>query len=213
MQDIGRVGVQGQGHHVGFRGHHVAGGQVAEVKDVFDPLLFLLGDGPLLAAVFHHQADILLAGGGVLGLGLEAEEFQRTIGGQAQQRHHGGKDPADAAHDPQRRPGPGLGALHGDPLGHHLAEGNGKEGDDQRDHHHGHHPQHAGGHRQAQPHQEGRQIAGEVLGAEGGAEKARQGDGHLDGRQKAVGVFHQRQQPGGGLVAPFGLLGQFDTVQ
>ena len=186
---------------------------VAEVEHVLDPLLLVLGDGALLAAVLHHQADVLLAGGVILGLGLQAQQLQAAVGGDVEQRHHGGKHGADDLHHAQRHLGPGIGPLHGDALGHHLAEGDGEEADDNGDHHHREYAQHAGRDRGAQADQEVGQIAGEVLGTKSRAQKAGQRDGHLDGRQKTVGVFHQRQQAGGGFVAAVGHLAQLDRVQ
>ena len=213
FQDIVAALLQAEGGDVGLGGHGVAGHHIPEVKDVLDPLLLVLGDGALLAAVLHHEADVLLAGGVILGLGLKAQQAQAAVGGQVEQAHHGSEHHADDVHDPQGRLGPAVGLLHGDALGHHLTEGDGEEGDDDGHHHHGHDGKDIGRQGKLQADEKVGQVAGEVLGTEGGAQKAGQGDGHLDGGQKAVGVFHQGQHAGGGLVTVVGHLAQLHRVQ
>ena len=44
------------------------------------------------------------------------------------------------------------------------------------------------------------QRVGEVLRGEGAAQKARQGDGDLDGGEEAGGLLHHLEEAGGGLV-------------
>ena len=165
-------------------GGDLLGGQVIKLKDVLDELLFLMVDAAVLAAGVHHHADVLLAHL-LLGLvGINAQQPQYAVGRRAQQPHNGCEqlgDDSDETGDVQRYL---LRLLHGDPLGNQLAEHQREEGQDQRDQDHGEGVQRGGGNRYAQLHQPVHQRVGEILRREGAAQKARQGDGHLNSGQE-----------------------------
>ena len=52
--------IQGQGDHIGAVDHHVLGGHVVKLEDVFDELLLVALDGARLLALFHHGHNIVL---------------------------------------------------------------------------------------------------------------------------------------------------------
>ena len=187
--------------HLGAVGGDLAGGAVVELEHVLDELLFGAVDDPLFAALVHHHADLLLADGLLVGIGVHPQQAQHAVGGGGEQPDDGGEGPGDGAEQGGHAQGQGLGLAHGQPLGHQLAKDQREVGEHQRDEHHGHRVQRGGGHRHAQAQEPGDQPVGEVFGREGTAQKAGQGDGHLDGGQKTGGLAGEAGKAGGPLVA------------
>ena len=125
--------LQPQHHHIGAVYHDIGRRGVVEFKDILDKLLFVALDGALLLADIDHQTDIILRY--LLGIliGVNADEAQHAVGrfGQkpddgAQHRCHRRQDTADKA-------GHLFGVVHGDALGHQLAENKGYVGQRQCD--------------------------------------------------------------------------------
>ena len=152
-------------------------------------------DAAVLAAGVHHHADVLLAHL-LLGLvGINAQQPQYAVGRRAQQPHDGREQLGDDSDEPGDVQRYLLRLLHGDPLGNQLAEHQREEGQDQRDQDHGEGVQRGGGNRYAQPHQPVHQRVGEILRREGAAQKARQGDGHLNSGQEPGRLGRQPAEP------------------
>ena len=57
------------------------------------------------------------------------------------------------------------------------------------------------------------QAAGQIVGAEGRAQKAGQGNADLDGGEKAGGLLRDFQQQGGFFVALFGLPAEHRLIE
>ena len=187
--------VQPQQIHIRAVGGDLFGGQVVKLKDVLDELLFLMVDAAVLAAGVHHHADVLLAHL-LLGLvGINAQQPQYAVGRRAQQPHNGREQLGDDSDEPGDVQRYLLRLLHGNALGHQLAEHQREEGQDQRDQDHGEGVQRGGGDRYAQPHQPVHQRIGEILRREGAAQKARQGDGHLNSGQEPGRLGRQPAEP------------------
>ena len=202
-QDL-RIGV-GQAHrlHVGGMGHGVTGNGVAEIEHIFDPLFFLPLDGALFLAQVHHHADLLFGDRFLLGLGLHMQKAQHAVGGSGQKPDDRPHDHRQPVHHPAGEACHRQRLLHGDALGHQLAQNQRKirqnDGDDddrQR-------VQRAGGKRpeaQVLIHPV-HQVFGKAVRRESAAQKARQRDADLNGGQKARGRLHHFQKPPGLCVA------------
>ena len=100
-------------------------------------LLFFAVNGAFLGTHIHHHADLLLADGLLLGVGVNAKQAEDGIGGSGQEPHNRGKqlgDGGDQAGDSQRQR---LCLTHGHPFGNQLTKDQGKVGQNQRDDDHG----------------------------------------------------------------------------
>ena len=193
--------VRREGGDVAGVGHQVPGHGLAEVEHVVDPLaLFPLNGAPGLAQV-HHHADLLLGDGLLLRLGAQAHEPEQAVGGHGQQPHRRPQDGGDAPHHAAGDLRHLHGLLHGDALGHQLAEHQGEVGQDDGHRHQGHRVEHRGGEADAQAQQPVGEHLREGVSGEGGAQEARQGDGNLNGGEEAGGLLHHLQELGGGAVA------------
>ena len=53
-----RVG--GEGHHIGSMDHHVLGGDVVKLQDVFNKFLLAALNGARFLALLHHSHDVVL---------------------------------------------------------------------------------------------------------------------------------------------------------
>ena len=187
--------------HIGAVGGDLLGSQVVELKHVLDKLFFLVVDAAMLTAGVHHHADVLLAQLLLLLIGVDADEAQHTVGGHTQQRHDGREQLGDHRHQPGDAQGHLLRLLHGDALGHQLAEDQGKIRQDQRDNDDADGVQRAVGNGDTQADEPIRQPVGEVLRRESAAQEAGQRNGHLDGGQKAGGLGRQLTEPLGLAVS------------
>ena len=201
-----------QDGQVGAVGGDLPGGQVVKLKDILDELLLLVVDGALLRAHVHHHADLFLAHRLLLGVGVDTQQAQNGVGGHGQKPHDGGKEPGDGGDKPRDTQGQGLRLAHGHPLGHQLAENQGKVGQNQGDDHHRRGVQGGGGHPHPQADEPAHQAVGKVFRGKGAAQKAGQGDGHLDGGQKAGGLTGQAGQTHRPPVSRLGQLGQLGVV-
>ena len=106
--------------------------------------------------------------------------------GHGQQPHRRPQDGGDAPHHAAGDLRHLHGLLHGDALGHQLAEHQGEVGQDDGHRHQGHRVEHRGGEADAQAQQPVGEHLREGVSGEGGAQEARQGDGDLDGGEDAA---------------------------
>ena len=60
LQNLLLLGLHREGGHVGAVDHHVPGGGVVKLKDVFDKLLLVALDGARFLALLHHGPDVVL---------------------------------------------------------------------------------------------------------------------------------------------------------
>ena len=208
------VFIKRESRYFGFRRHRGAGSHVVEIKDVFNPFLFVLVNCPLFAAALNHHAQVFFACRVFFRFHLHAQQPQRAVGAQVQQNKHRCKDNADNLQDPQRRHSKKHGFLHCNALGNHFAKGYREEGDDDCNYNGGNHANDGGGQRQLEGvKQKGIQITGKVLGTESGRQEPGQRDCNLNTGQKGVGVLNNFQKRGGGFVPILRLLGKLDLRQ
>lgn len=120
-----------------------------------------------------------------------------------------GANQGDQIGDAQRQR---FGPLHGQPLGHQLAEDEGDVGEDQGDDHHGHGIQGGGGEGDAEREQPLGQPGRKIVRSKGTAQKAGEGNGHLNGSQKTGGLADQPGEPDGPAVPLRGQLLQLHIV-
>ena len=142
-------------------------------------------------------------------------QAEHAVGGDGEQPDHRAHDGGQEGHHPAGEAGHGVALLHGHPLGHQLAEDQGEIGQDQGDQDDGQgvHRIGRGGGEVVLVNEPLGQPAGQVVGAEGRAQEARQGDADLDGGQEAGGLLGDLQQQGGLLVAVLGLLAEHRLIQ
>ena len=194
-------------------GHHIFGGAVVELEDVLDHFLFIFLNGAALAAHVHHGADLLFGDFLGLGVGVHAQQAQHAVGALAQQPHHRAEESRQGQDELAAHPRHALGLLHGDALGHQLAQHQGEVRKYQRN------DNDAQGIEQLRIHGDARgqngpgQHAGKVFRGKGAAQEARQGNAHLYGGEEAVGVFRQLHQQLGYPVALLRLTAYLYVIQ
>ena len=215
LRDLLRRVVHPQHHHVGAVDHHVPGGHVVKFEDVLDHLLLTGLDGAFLLADVHHHADALLRYLIVLLVGVDMYQTQHGICGDSQQPDERPHDGGQERHHPAGEAGHLLALLHGHPLGYQLAEDQREEGEDNGDQDNGQgvHRGLGGGGQGILGGEPLGQAAGQVVGGEGGAQKARQGDADLDGGEKPGGLLHDVQETGSLFVALLGLVADHRLIE
>ena len=186
---------------------------VVKLEDILDELLLLHVEHALARAGIHHGLDLLFADLLVVRVGVDAQQTQDAVGGH-------GQDPDDRCKDLRHHRQHGghghgqlFGFLHGQTLGHQLAEDQRKVGQDDRDHNDGDGIEHFGGQRDAGGQEHLGQRVGEVVCGEGAAQEAGEGDGDLDGGQKAGRLLDKALQALGAAVAVFRHFGDFAVVE
>ena len=183
---------QEQQIHVRPVGGDLPGCQIIKFKHVLDESLFLLVDGALLSPGFHQHTDLLLAGLFFLLVGVNAQQPQHPVGGYGKEPYHGLKQFGDAAQQPGDGQSHGFGLFHGDALGHQFPEDQGKIRQDQCDQNNGQGFQCPPGNAcDPQTDEPVCQRAGKTVCGKGAAQKARQGDGDLNGGKEAGRLLRQ----------------------
>ena len=194
-QDLGeRRGVL-HGGHVNAGDHDLAGDGVAQVNDLVDHGLLLVGQ---LLGIRDHVLELLL--GDVLTLvgGLDAHDLGEAIGrlgGEPDQRGCDAHERADGTSDGL---GDALGVGEGDALGNQLAHHRGEVGHDERDDDGCERSGNARGH--AEAHEPGAERVGQARCGKGRGGKAHERDGNLDGGQELAGVGREVQGALGAFV-------------
>ena len=126
---LGRRKLDGEGHDLGPRDHHVVGLLVGEVEDLVEHLLLRLLD---LLGLRHDQADVLLRVHRHPGRRrLDAEEPRDPVRRPLQHPHERIRDPPQPVERHGKPEGQALGALERDRLRHELAEHDAQVGQDQ----------------------------------------------------------------------------------
>ncbi len=186
--------------HVHTRDHDLAGDSVAQVDDLVNHGLLLLGE---VVGVCDHVLELLLRHVLAVIGGLDAQKRREAGGGLGGEPHERGGDFHEAADGACHRLGHGLGVGQSEPLGHELAHDSRDIGHDERDGHDGDGARDALG--EAEAHKPGGQRIRETGGGEGRGREAHERDGHLNGRQELVGVGREVKGVLRAFVALLGL--------
>ena len=202
LQDLLPRILQPEDGHVRAVDHDLLRGDVVKLKDVLDQLFFAALDGAALLAVFHHQADLILADFLQLGLGIDAEQPQH----QPRQPKQGGGDGMQQAGKQQREAeGPSGGLFRPVPgvaLRRKIAQSDGQQ--------HQHDPAGRRSHRapDALRRQLGKlmhQLSGQRIGD---SKKTESHCAHAQGGTEVIRLLNDRQQPGCLFIAVFRSTGQ-----
>ena len=208
-------GVHPDKAHVGAVDHDVLGGDVVELEDVLDHVPLAGLDGALFLADIHHVADLLLGDFLFLILGADVHQAQNAVGGLGEQPDDGLADLGHAADKAADHARDLLGLLHRHALGHEFAEhqrkiGNNHGDDDDRQRVDGRSGDGGDAHRVDEIIGD---AIGEVVRAEGRAEKTGQGDGDLYGRKERGRRFGYLQHQRRALVARVRLAPELVFIQ
>ena len=188
--------------------HHIGGGHVVELEDVFDHF-FLVGlDGALFFAQINEHPQPLFRHFFLILVGIDAKQPQNGVGGNGEQPDQRTHDGGQQANHTAGKTGHRFALFHGYPLGHQFAKDQSKEGEDHSDHDH-RQGMNRGHHRPGQRERGYRPLgkeSGQIVGGKGGTKETGQGDTDLDGGEKPGGHLYDPEQLGCLAVAAFGLL-------
>ena len=188
------------------RGHNVLGGHSVELENIFDVFNIILIQTSFVGARVQHQDDVLLRNRFVFLVRIDAEQAEHAVGRHGQQPDDGLEHDRKARNRPAHRFGQLILMLHRHALGHKLAEHEGEEGKDQRNH------DDRGGVDRADMrvgdgkrlYDKAGQLFRKVVGRKCGAQKAREGNADLDGGQEARRLLYHFQHLDGFLIAVLG---------
>ena len=200
VKHLGEGGVVLHGGHVDAGHHDLVGHGVAEVDDLVDHALLLLGE---LLGVGDQVLDLVLGRAGVdVGVG-DAKQLGEAPSGVRRERHERLRDDHERADRAGDRLGHALGVRQGDALGHELAHDDREvrhdEGDDDR----------CQRVRDAGIEAERSHPAAEGTGQAGCGERrcgeAHERDGNLDGGEEIARIGCEGERLPGALIALLGL--------
>ena len=178
-------------------GGNLPGSEVVKFEDVLNEALLLRVNGPPLTAGIHHLPDFLLADLLLVPFGVHVQQPQNSVDRDGQEPNQGSKKFGNGADETRHSQGQLLRLFHGQPLRHQLAEHQGKVGQNNGDQNHRNGVQGLGGNAHPQTHKPLNQKLRKVICSKGAAQKAGQGNGHLNGGQEPGGLHRQLPQSGG----------------
>ena len=187
-------------------------GDVVKRENVGDKFFGLAVKDPFLAAPVDHHLDLFLADLLLVGVGVDAQQTEDQVGGGGEDGHHRGKDLGDGGDEGREGQGQGLRLFHAQALGDQLPEHQGKVGQQEGDEHHGQGVQGGGREGSSGGQEQTGEPVGEIVRGKGAAQKARKGDGDLNGRQKLSGPAGEPGQAQGPFIPLGHQLGQLVVV-
>ena len=194
-------------------GRKLAGVLVVKLKNIDDHLLLGLVKNALLTAHIYQHTDFFFRHLFIVPIRVNAQNAQHQVGRGSEQPHQRGKEFRGHIDQPGHTQGDLLGLFHCHPLGHQFAKHQSHIRQDDGNNDHGNGIQRAFFDLHAQiVHQPAHNHIGEVVRRKGAAQKAGQGNGDLNGGEKARRFFRQLTQSLRSAVAVLCQLFQLQLV-